>query len=182
MLPLTRDKGSVGLRDLDSLLGKCERVAFVVPAAKPFVNAWWAALLAGRQAQHQPRPEAPPRRAAVRRFTSAARWMHALVQGSVRAPLPLQRRVPAEGPEPARPDSGMAIASDASPWGGGAVLLANGVPQKFFAVTWTRRDVERATRSDPRGPSYAIGEPSGQSYWEFLTIALALVQASAAQF
>jgi len=56
---------------------------------------------------------------------------------------------------------------DASPWGGGAVLFVSGVASEFFEATWDKQLAHHL--------SIKVGESSGQSCWEFLTLYLSLL-------
>ena len=56
---------------------------------------------------------------------------------------------------------------DASPWGFGAVLKQNGVPQIFFAGAWTENDAEVV--------GAPLGAPDGQTAWEYITLFLVLL-------
>ena len=56
---------------------------------------------------------------------------------------------------------------DASPWGGGAVLLRDCHPVPYFRIVWTK---EHAVKL-----GLTIGDPAGQTTWEFVTLLVALV-------
>ena len=64
--------------------------------------------------------------------------------------------------------TGTSVQFDASPWGGGAVLCHNFVPISFIRMAWTKRWADRL--------GCTIGEPHGQTTWEFLTLLLAMLQ------
>ena len=119
--PLAKVSGSIALSALDVIIGKCARVAHVVPSARPFVGAMWGALGAAQKAASSGRKEAPPGHAAVKRFSHAASWVRALLEEREECPLPLERLVrPGRAPAPAA--SGWWAEFDASPYGGGAIL------------------------------------------------------------
>eukprot|EP00969_Alexandrium_andersonii_P176932 7823397-Alexandrium_andersonii.AAC.1 len=64
------------------MVGKCARVAQVVPEARPFVHGLYAALAGAVQADREAgRRNAPPGCAAVVRFAPAAVWFRTLVTG-----------------------------------------------------------------------------------------------------
>ena len=73
------------------MVGKAERVAQIVPTAKPFVSALWAALTGALKAIEAGKPEVPPGQIPTQRFTTAAAWFQALLEpessGSARAQL-----------------------------------------------------------------------------------------------
>jgi hypothetical protein len=79
--------------------------------------------------------------------------------------FPLERHVYADRLKRASAES-WAIVTDASPWGGGAILQHNGRPTEYACWAWNDK-----SSSDLQMP---IGDPAAQSFWEFLTIALAL--------
>ena len=80
--------------------------------------------------------------------------------------LPLHHLVVAR-PAPISWSSAPAVEFDASPWGCGAVLRNRGAPEAHFAIPWTKSDAEAI---DAR-----IGEPAGQTTFEYLTLFLVLV-------
>ena len=55
---------------------------------------------------------------------------------------------------------------DASPWGGAGLLLEGSEVKEFFCLTW--KPIERM--------GIKIADPAFQTFWEFLTLALCLVQ------
>ena len=79
----------------------------------------------------------------------------------------LERRVTADGVERARV-SVWSVATDASPWGGGAVMFVNNEPAEYCVCTWQTQDAAHL--------GVAIGDPAFQTFWELLTVALALCQ------
>ena len=117
--PLTKANGVVQLSSLDAVVGKCARVAHVVPSARPFVGALWGALGAAQKAARDERREAPPGCAPVKRFNHAAAWIQALLEEREDCPLPLERLV-RPGRVRAPITSGWWVEFDASPYGGGS--------------------------------------------------------------
>jgi len=59
------------------------------------------------------------------------------------------------------------IQFDASPWGGGAVLFSHRVPVELFELRWT---ADLATRLGA-----PIGDPAGQTSWEYLALLVSLL-------
>jgi len=55
---------------------------------------------------------------------------------------------------------------DASPWGGGAALYRRGDPIEFFSIAWTDKHAKQVGE--------VVGQPAGQSTWEYLTLYIAL--------
>ena len=98
--PFTRGTGHVVLAMAESYVGKAGRISHVLPHVRPFVTALYGALQGAKQAQQAKARDAPPGRAACKRFKSAAVWMQALVTGGSTAPLPHYRDISAE-PVPA---------------------------------------------------------------------------------
>jgi len=164
-------EGHLAEDDVEVILGKCGRLAFLIPAVKPFVSALWGAFSASRAAAEGHRPEAPKGRHAARRFAMSARWVRVLlrplgdVSGITGVLLPLENYVKV------RRDpitlAGPSVQVDASPWGGGAVLLIAGTPVEHASCTWSARTAKRF-RVD-------LGSPRGQTAWEYLVILQALM-------
>ena len=111
--------GRSTLRDAERMVGRACRVFQVVPTARPFVSALWAALTGTRKDAQ----------------SGANKTRGALLRGEDSALLPLQRLVRPRGPAPAS-SSAWAIQFDASTTGGGAVLRCNKVATEFFEVKW----------------------------------------------
>ena len=128
-------------------------------------TALYAALTATDQARLKGRREAPPGQVPVRRFSHAARWLRALLQGGPLALFDLERHVYAK-PPPRATTSGWMIVTDASPWGGGAVLQHSDVAVQYTSWSWD-------TASAGSLP-VKIGLPEFQSFWEFFTLGLAM--------
>ena len=162
----TKSKGSVSLKLADQLVGRAGRLAHVIPTAKPYVGMLCAALTAAKAAAANVR-EAPPGRVAVRRFRTAAYWLHALLRGEDSTIVPLETDVFAS-PSPPPSQHRLAIEFDASPWGGGAVLWREGSPVEWWSVRWDP-DMVR-----PISSRITTGDEAWQSFWELLALALAV--------
>ena len=165
-------RGSLTIAEAEVLVGKAGRVAHVVPESRPFAGAFWAALAAGKAADSQGLREAPPRCIASKRFSSAARWMKALIQ-SEDAPaaepvFPLVRWVHADrGPAPSA--SGWCIQTDASVWGAGGVLRRHGNEVvEHYSLAWAVEDF-------PSSLAIRLADPAFQAFFELLAILVALV-------
>ena len=173
LIPLCRRRGSVSLAAARSAVGKAARVAQVLPATMPFASALWAALADAQRSL--PRPEqrqlcgstALP----VVRFFAAAGFFRALLTGEAVAGegplLPLVREVHAWPRELRLAPCPLHVEFDASPWGGGGVLLQGRAPLQYFAVAW---DADLLKRFDA-----SLGDPAWQSLWEFYTLLLCLL-------
>ena len=162
--PLLKPIGHISERALLTMVGKCNRVAQIVPEARPFVGALYAALTGAQRSRTAGHKEAPPGRLPIRRFTVAARWMVQVLSASG-AVFPLERRVQAGGPA-AVPTSHWVAQFDASPWGGGAILRQGNDIREFWTTAWDQRDFAHL---DVR-----IGEPSAQCFLEFLALFVCL--------
>jgi len=139
----------------------------VIPAARPYVGALWAALAASRAASTRGHREAPPGRHPARRFASAAKWLRSLLKPAENGEqtLPLEqvivtslRPITLEGP---------VAHTDASLWGAGGALFLKGVPVEFWETAWTEEDAKEL--------GYELYDPAGQTAWEYLCILLTLI-------
>ena len=165
-LPFVRGTGHVSIAQAESYVGKAGRISHVLPHVRPFVTALYGALLGAKTAQLAKARDAPPGRAACRRFRAAALWMQALVTGGADSPLPLFRDVKAEAdPEPCMQTRRIEI--DASPWGGGGVLYEGDVATEYYACRWKPSDIV--------GLDVTIGESRSQTFWECVGLLLGLV-------
>ena len=152
--------------DADILVGRAGRVAHVLPLTRPFVSSLYAALSAALEAASVRTLEAGPGRVACRRFRHGARMLvRILTFSDSTSPVPNCRDVHAV-PPPAPAPEVRRIEVDASPWGGGAVLIENGVPSRCFACQWHAHDF--------RGKKVKVGEPSSQTFFEILALVLAI--------
>ena len=163
----TRDSGTVPLKLAERVVGRAGRVAQIVPEARPFAGALWTALTAAKKANDSGPKEAPPGKAAVRRFTVASRWMTLLLRQDPEAPFILRREVLARGPKPASRSS-WTIEFDASIYGGGAVLKHGDTLHEFFIKEWCNEDVAhlKVWRDDP----------AHQTFWEYLMVLMSLIR------
>ena len=159
--PACSPKGMMTINELEVLVGKAARVAHVVPAAKPFVGGLWGAMAAAR------RPSTRARKVPTRRFCYSAAWLLALLAEDGSCPLVLERLVTPWAPRPAR-TSGDRIEFDASVYGGGALLRdGSGCIVEYFSILWTEWDAPHL--------GVAPGDPKHQTFFEFLTLLLALM-------
>jgi len=158
----------VSLQTLDVIIGKCARVACVVPSAKPFVAGLWGGLAAVNRLNHLGQREASPGHAATRRFCYSAAWIRALLSEDESCPLDLERLVFPK-PPPRASVSGWRVEYDASIYGGGAVLRRpDGVVDQHFFVLWDGTEAEHL--------GVWIGDSKFQTFWEYAVFLLVLVQ------
>eukprot|EP00438_Fugacium_kawagutii_P014285 Skav215770 [mRNA] locus=scaffold106:569116:574315:+ [translate_table: standard] len=130
---------------LQRFTGKMSWAAGFVPQLKPFVRMLYAALSV--------KSPVPGKEGAVyhKQISPALRWIKPLLNDFNGG---LERRVVAF----ARHQCQLDFYVDASPWGGGAVKLLDGVPSETFALQWTADDELRVGAK--------IGDPGSQALWE----------------
>ena len=149
------------LKEAQELCGRAGRLGQVIPDARPFINNLYGALAGSLLAQANRSREAPPGQVAIRRYRSAATWLACLLRQEADAPLRLEAKVWAESfsydPQVQR------IEFDASPYGGAAILFVNGQATEYFAIDW--QGIEWL--------GVKTGLSKHQTFWEFLTLALA---------
>ena len=117
-------KKTATLAQTHASCGKAGRLSQVVPEARPFTTALFAALSASLHSSRQKNREAPPFKVAASRYRMAARWLVALLQDKtfqLEHTYHLHRVL--------LPISTASVEFDASPWGGGALLTRDGVVQ-----------------------------------------------------
>jgi len=147
------------------MLGKAGRLAYVVPTARPFITGLWGALAGARAARDKGKRECPPGRVPTRRFRTAARWLLTLLEPpSGEGFLPLEQVVCTTLP-PIQP-SAASVLFDASPWGGGAVLMVSERPVEYFEVVWTTEHTKPLRAK--------LGEASSQTTFEYLALYISL--------
>ena len=152
-------KNVVGKRSLRSFTGRCNHVANLLFAWRPFMDTLWAAVTQGEQ--DQKRSWAPKGMIWTRQIRQSLRWISTFLQESQQK---LSRtwsfqEFEADG-------SIITITLDASPWGLGGVLQINGEIVAYFSSPLSRHD-ERIHRR-------RIGSAKGQQTWECLAFLVAL--------
>ena len=157
---------SLPMHVAERLVGRAGRIAQIVPSARPFAAALYAAQTAAKRSGDSLQPEAPPGRVAVRRFSVVSAWFKALLHDPGLAPVLIQRVVDPHG-ETQIPMANATIEFDGCPWGGGAVLRVDGVATEYFACKWTEASAAHL--------GVWTGDSKFQSFWEFLTLLLALI-------
>ena len=158
--------GRLPLKMADALVGKAGRVAYVLPHTRPFVHTLYAALAASLRAKAAGAKEAAPTDVACRRFRHGAEVLVRILGFRDRmAPVPHSRDILAREPSP--PDPAVRrFEVDASPWGGGGVLVENGRPVRCFCCTW---------RSEDFGDlQVEVGSSAWQTFFEVLVLVLAV--------
>ena len=114
--PLEQGVGSWPLEEARKVVGKAGRLAQIVPEARPFAGALWAAFSEAWKADTTGVREAPPGKAARSRFCYAAKWLLQLIKGDDNQIFPLQRLV-SHLPLPVATTNDVILQFDASPWG-----------------------------------------------------------------
>ena len=158
--------GRLPLRKADSLVGKAGRVAYVLPHTRPFIHTLYAALAASLRAKAAGARETAPTDVACRRFRHGAGMLLRILSFKDRqAPIPHSRDVFARElptPDPAK----RRIEVDASPWGGGGVLVIHGKPVRCFCCTWEAGEFQ--------GLGVEVGSSASQTFFEILVLVLAI--------
>ena len=157
---------------VDRVLGRGGRLAYLVPHVKPYVTMLWAAKSASDRHHAQQHKRVTGRRYPAQRFRHAASWIQTLLRPPPgQAWLPLEHVV-TEKEIPIEIHIAPVIEFDASPWGFGAVLRREGQATSYFFGTWTEDDA--LVVGSP------LGDPSGQTAWEYLALFLVLLTYGAA--
>ena len=150
---------------VDRLLGRAGRLAYLVPSARPYVGMLWSAKSAADR-HHSEHGRRGGRRYPTSRFQHAAAWIYTLLRPPAGQEwLPLEHVVTAN-PVQINLDQAPAVEFDASPWGVGAVLRQGGSPVAYFMGKWTEQDAKIV--------GAPLGDPAGQTSWEYVTLFIAL--------
>jgi hypothetical protein len=155
--------GAIQARRLRSYTGLASFYAGFIPWFKPYITVLWGALTdVGRLHTPAKRMKIATGVAAslipVRRIKHAMLWLRAfLMNWDV-----CSRSFAFDSLEPAADSY---IATDASPWGMGGILVAKGVITEFFSVQISHEDVTRFRAK--------VGESSFITLWESLALLIA---------
>ena len=166
-LDLVFANNSLNEADVDRILGRAGRLAYLIPHVKPYVGMLWAAKGAADRFHAAHHRRTAKRRYPAQRFRHAATWIRTLLRpppGPVW--LPLVHIVTEKLPEISA-DTAPTIEYDASPWGFGAVLRKGGRAVHYFEGAWTEEDA--------RVVEAPLGDPAGQTSWEYLALFLVLL-------
>jgi hypothetical protein len=158
-------RGSASSKRCDAMVGKAGRLAYLVPACRPFVLALYAAMTAGREVN---REKGYSTNLPVSRFAAGARWLLRLIRpdGQMRVEFPLEHLVAAAA-SPVSFDTATVITFDASLWGAGAVKYVRGVPAEYFEIVWDTFDLT-ALKAE-------VGAPRCQTLFEYLAVLFVLL-------
>lgn len=168
---LIQQQAVIQKRELRSFCGQLSFIAGLVCFLRPFLSQLWAAIAEhsgkadvpsdapGSQISQSSRKRSrrlPHHQVFVRQFAHSLLWIIAFFEGQLG---PLVREFPLE---PFCHEATVRIATDASPWGIGGVLLINNEPAAWFADQINTEDLRRfnATR----------GESGFNTLWEALAI------------
>ena len=168
--PFARSYGVVSISNTRKMLGRVARAVYIVPLERPFAASLWAAAAAAERIADTGRLEAAPGHYPARRFGVAAAWFLALLDPHAAQSaefITLERKVTPSKFLSTSLMARLSIVFDASPWGGGAILLASGIVTEYVSFAWEQ---ELADKFDLK-----IGQSSGQSFWESLTVLVSLV-------
>ena len=156
-------KKTATLADAHTLCGRAGRLAQVIPEAKPFTSALFASLAASLAAAQCRNREAPPGKVAVRRYRTAAKWLVQVLQGEhfvLHHTFHVHRSL--------HPVHELSVEFDASPWGGGALLVEHGEVKEHFVVVWSDSDAAHL--------GVTTGIPAWQSFWELAVLVLSILK------
>lgn len=132
--PLCATHGSVGVKLVHTALGKAACIGYIAPDATPCVSSLWAGYNAGCKQAEDEKEGASMHHLPTRRFSSAAKWFCLLLSEALAqkdfAALALKRAMGNNRDKLKRANL-TTISFDAAPWGGGGILLENGVPIKY---------------------------------------------------
>ena len=154
----SKPKGYVRRSHCESYIGKMARLAYVVPAVRPYLGALYAALFQGKSAEIARRREAPPGHLARKRFSAASSWLATLLEQTAQSPFALERIVHYPPWRPRR-DRTYKVLFDASPEGGGGVMVKGKRPVAYWRQRWTA-DSAAHLRVE-------VGISKHQTFWEF---------------
>jgi hypothetical protein len=153
-------KGMISLTEAMSLIGKISWVASLIPLARPWVGQMYSALIDSRKAPVRSTTRKRPNLVFVRRFSHSVKWLRALVGRPDRLSRSYTLKARRGAPR-------FAFRTDASPWGLGGVLYAEGSkPIAYWADELSELDLERFNAS--------LGDPAFQSEWELLAVLISL--------
>ena len=167
---LVRGYGQTPLPELLELVGMVGRLAYIVPEARPFVQALWTAYTEAARAYSAGENECKPFHGTNCRFAIAARWLMQLIQYNPQSDMPSLSPVRTLVPASDFPDptwEGTVFQFDASPWGAGAVLKRNNAILEYWHCTWNLQSVAHL--------GVATGQAKFQIFWEFLALLLCLI-------
>ena len=164
--------GMVPIAQVQKVAGMLSWISGIFKYVKPFNACLWGAITAHalKVADKAPRTsikKRPSHLIFVLQIKQAIRWVHKLVTGNLRPqagrPLQLQRWTSIET---RLPEALVAVRTDASPWGMGAVLFIHGQPCEWMAIDWDKADLHLLQA--------ILGDPAWQAEWELFAILLAI--------
>ena len=148
---------------IEKLLGRAGRLAYLIPAAKPFTSMLWAAKAAtdshcGGRARRYP----------LQRFAKALYWIRTLLRPPRGSDpwLPLQH-IMANTDVSISLDTAPAVEFDASPWDYGYLLKSGSQILEYGYGQWATEDAAYL--------GIAIGKPASQTVFEYLALFIVLV-------
>ena len=163
---LRKAKGLVCSKRVRTLAGQLSWASGLFPWIRAFNSLLWGALQAHLSEESSAKWSArkrPTQLFFVVRIAQALDWIAALLAGTIRGPagtfMPVQRWIT---PEQHSTQNSVAIRTDASPFGFGAILFVQGAPAQWIAGEWTEDDAHILCAK--------IGEAAWQAEWEFLTL------------
>jgi len=168
--PLTKPAGTIGIRQVQSTLGKAARIGYLVPDASPFIASLWAAFRRGREQALEGKEGTNPHRLPVRRFATAAKWFSTMLREALNNPEPdgsILRRVMSKSRQLQVTPEVPVITFDASPWGGGGILWIGNVAREFTHFLWKPSTLKTL--------GARIGDCKGQTPFEYMTLLMVCI-------
>ena len=142
------------------------RISQVVKEARPFTGALYATYTTAEHANRAGPRESKKGHTQCWRFKTAASWLLLLVAGTDKAFFPLRQLV-THSPRPKASVDGTVFQVDASPWGGGAILIVNGVVKEYWWYVWNNRDAAHL--------QVRTALPAHQTFWEALSLLISMM-------
>ena len=168
--PLCAAKGSIGVKHVQSALGKAARIGYILPDVSPFISSLWGGFRAGRMQAAEEKQGASKHRLPIRRFSVAAKWFCTMLREALNqedfGAAALRRIMNKNRSKLFCPDLPV-ITFDASPWGGGGILWRQGKPVQYTHFRWSSLTLQ-ITKT-------VSGDCRGQTAFEFLTLFLVAV-------
>ena len=165
-------KGMIAIADVQRAAGLLSWMSGIFRYIKPFNTCLWGAITEhARSLENRPAAQTAKKRPThlifVLQIAQAVRWVHTLVTGQLKTENGKELRLRKWFSTSCRqPEQQVAIRSDASPFGFGAVLFQNGTPITWMAAPWSESDHD-FLQALP-------GDPAWQAEWELLAVLIAI--------
>ena len=160
LLDMTNDflsRNVISVKEMRSYVGKASNFAQLLFTWRPFLGELWASF----SSDAMKASGAPLNCIWRRQVLSALRWLKSFLQreaGAIVRIFTLEAHL-GTGQK-------IQIASDASPWGFGAVLIIDDVPVEYYSEQLSKDDLETFQLS--------TADPAGQQIWEALAVLVSM--------